>query len=322
MRATLPSKLHAYNYAMNTTGEWLKTWLWLLARPIHTEISCDIHCQNTSCTHVTYTVRTLPVHTETPCDVQSEHFLYTQKYHVIWPLNTVCTEISHDLHCLNTSCTSRNTLWYTLSEHFLFTQKYHVIYTVWTLLYFQKYHVIYTVRTLPVYTEISCDIHWTLTITEISRDIHCVHFLDAQKYHVMYTVWTLRVHTETPCDVHCLNTSCTHRNTMWCTLSEHFLYTQKHHVMYTVWTLPVHTETPRDVHCLNTSCTHRNTTWYACLNTYCTSAKWQTLTSSVFTSCIGFEATKPHCRLQSTFCRQGVFKLQNHNVIYNQHSAD
>ena len=232
MRATLPSKLHAYNYALNTTGEWLKTWLWLLARPIHTGILCDIHCQNTSCTHMTNTVWTLPVHTEIPCDVQSEHFLYFQKYHVI--------------------------------------------YTVWTLQYTQNYHMIFTVWTLPVLPEI-------------------------------------------PCDIHCQNTSCIHRNIMWYTLNT---YCHRNITWYTLCTLPVRTEILRDVHCLNTSCTHRNTMWYACLNTSCTSAKWQKLTSSVFTSCIGFEAVKPYCRLQSTFCRQAVFKLQNHTVIYNQHSAD
>ena len=293
MRATLPSKLHAYNYALNTTGEWLKTWLWLLARPIHTGILCDIHCQNTSCTHMTYTVWTLPVHTEIPCDVQSEHFLYTQKYHVIYTVWTlqytqkyhmiftvwtlhVLPEIPRDIHCLNTSCTHRNITWSSLSEHFLYTQKYHMIYTVWTLQYTQNYHMIFTVWTLPVLPEI-------------------------------------------PCDIHRQNTSCIHRNIMWYTLNT---YCHRNITWYTLCTLPVRTEILRDVHCLNTSCTHRNTMWYACLNTSCTSAKWQKLTSSVFTSCIGFEAVKPYCRLQSTFCRQAVFKLQNHTVIYNQHSAD
>ena len=179
MRAKLPSKLHAYNYAMNTTGEWLKTWLWLLARPIHTEISCDIHCQNTS-VHTWHTL--------------SEHFLFTQKYHVMYSLNT--------------SCTHRNITWYTLSEH-QYTEISHDLHSE-HFLYFQKYHVIYTVRTLLVYTEISHDLHClnTSVLPEIPCDIHCQN---TSCIHRNITWSSLSEHF------------CTSRNTMWYTLSEHFL---------------------------------------------------------------------------------------------------
>ena len=121
------------------------------------------------------------------------------------------------------------------------------------------------------------------------------HFLYTQKYHVIYTEHLLsqKYHV-----IYTVYTSCMHRNITWCTLSEHFLYTQKHHVIC----MSEHFLYISKVAKVDFFSLHILYWFWSC----------KTILSSTIDllQASGFQATKPHCHLQSTFCRLVVFKLQ------------